>query len=565
MAAPLPIPKDLLKFLLKFKLNDDGKLFAALELRESKPPLDLALIEEALALYGFSELFIYENALINLLKQYNASSENFVLEIGERRNGEFTISIDIVKMSARLTLSPPCGGVPVTLNQIRLDLQEKHIVSGIMMNEIQAALKEGIATERIIAKGLEPVPGIDARFQSLIPQIRERKPQINKHGVADYRDLGQLIVVKPGDPLMCRTPPTDGKNGWDITGLVILSQRGKDTQFSSPLEGAEIDPDTEFDADNITLLLAAISGQPKLVPQGVIVEPTINLPRVDLSTGNMNFEGTLNIKGDVKEGMKIQVAGDVFVGGTVEAAEIIAGGNIVIMGGVIGHRKQNNDRNKAPSFSAKIISKGSISAHFAENVCMDAGIDIIIEEFSMHNHLTALNQIVVGKSSGKKGKIIGGIACASTLVKTGILGSSSGVITKVRVGLNPVLQARMDKLTLEIDSNEKKQEDIKKIIAFILANPEKEKKGLLDTLLQAREKLVAYRPQLHAERMNLQSQIIRPEDAQVIVEESVHCGIEIQIGQAILKNNQNHGKGVFQLIDGKIIFSNVMFGVGVAR
>ncbi|MFI3136715.1 MAG: FapA family protein [Methylococcaceae bacterium] len=546
---------------LTFKLSDDGKLLVTFEPCEYTPLLDELLIKEALASRGLSNLFLYENALSNLLKQYTTANEGFVLEIGERRDGVFTINIDVVKMSAKLTLIPPYGGTPVTFNQIQQAMQEKGIVRGIIKNEIQAALKEGVAIERIIAQGLAPVRGIDARFQSLIPQIRERKPQVDNRGNVDYRDLGQLIVVKPGDPLMCRTPATEGKKGWDITGQVLMPQPGQDTQFASGLQGVEFDLDAELDPDNNSLLLAAITGQPKLVPNGILVEPTINLPKVDLSIGNLDFDGTINIKGDVTHGMKIYATGDVFVGGTVEAAEIVAGGNVVIKGGVIGHSVQSSDPNVAPIFNAKIISKGSIAARFAENVCMEASIDIIIEEFSMHNHLTALNRILVGKSGGKKGQIIGGISCATVLVKTAIMGTNAGLITKIRVGVNPYLQLQMDKLKLEIEANEKEQEDIKKILAFVLAHPEKDKKDLLNKLLHTREKLELDCPQLHAERINLLLQMTLPENVQVIVEDAVHCGAEIQIGNSIWKNNEERGKGAFQIVKGIISFGNIVVSI----
>jgi uncharacterized protein (DUF342 family) len=495
------------------------------------------------------------------VKQYNNSNENFVLEIGERRDGVCTIQIDIVKMTARLTTIPPYGGTPITLLQVQQALQEKGVVNGIMMKEIEAAVKEGHATERIIAKGLPPVPGIDARFQSLIPQIRERTPQVDKQGIANYRDLGKLIIVRPGDPLMCRTPPTEGKLGWDITGQALLPHPGRDIPFAPGLQGVELDPDSKLDPDHNSLLLAAVIGQPKLVPNGVEVEPAINLPRVDLSTGNMDFDGTLNIKGDVKDGMKIHATGDVFVGGTVEAAEIEAGGNIVIKGGVIGHSEHSADPNEVPTFSATIISKGSISAHFAENAYMEAGIDIIIEEFSMHNHLTALNQIFVGKPGRKKGQIIGGITSAKVMVKTAIIGSKAGFITKIKAGFNPYLQTRLDKLKLEIDANEKEQEDIKKIIAFVLAHPEKDKKILLSKLLHTREKLETDCALLHAERTRLLSEMNLAEHVQVIVEEAIHCGVEIQIGNSIWKNTEERGKGVFQIVDGKIDFANILSNV----
>ncbi|MCX7100695.1 MAG: FapA family protein [Methylobacter sp.] len=290
---------------------------------------------------------------------------------------------------------------------------------------------------------------------------------------------------------------------------------------------------------------------------GVIVEPTINLPLVDLSTGNVNFDGTINIKGDVKDGMKVYATGDVFIGGTVEAAEIVADGNIVIKGGVIGHSELSGDTNVAPTFNARVISKGSISARFAENVCMEANMDILITEFSMHNYLTSLNRIVVGKPGAKKGRIIGGLTCASNLVRTATLGTKSGLITKVRVGFNPFLQVQFDKLTLEIEAVEKELENIKKIIAFIGLHPEKDKDGLLNKLLHTREQFEVDCPRLHAEHLKVQSQMTLPEKVQIIVEEAVHAGTEIQLGNAICKNNQERGKGVFQIIDGAISFGSV--------
>ncbi len=545
---------------LTFKLSDDGKLLAIFGPSECPVPLDEASIKETLAKQGLSNLFLYENALSNLLKQYNKAKGSFVLEIGERRDGTFSFKVDDDKMAAKLSLTPPYGGAPITLLQIQLALQTKGIVSGIMTEEIQATLNEGHAAERVIAKGLHPVPGIDARFQSLIPEIRERKPQVDQRNIADYRDLGRLIVVRPGDPLMCRTPPTEGKKGLDITGQILPSRPGQDTQFASGLQGVELDPNDEFDPDHNNLLLAKISGQPKLVANGVVVEPTIDLPLVDISSGNISFEGTINIKGDVKDGMKVHASGDVFVGGTVEAAEIKAGGNVVIKGGVIGHSEHSGDHSEVPTFNAIIISKGSISARFAENTSMEAGIDIIIEEFSMHNHLTALNRILIGKS-GKKGRLIGGITCASALVKAAVIGSNAGFITKVRAGFNPYLQTQLDKLKLEIDANKKEQEDIKKIIAFISEHPEKNKKNLINKLLHTRGKLEVDCTRLHDQRSHLLSEMTLAEHVQIIIEEAVHCGAEIQIGNLIWKNNDTQGKGVFQLINGEIDYGHIMLNV----
>ncbi|MGZ5049589.1 MAG: DUF342 domain-containing protein [Methylobacter sp.] len=537
---------------LSFQLTDDGKLLAVVEAGENRPSCNEAMIKETLAEQGWSDLFLHENSLSQLVAQYNTVNESFNLEIGERRDGSCLIKIDDDKMAARLTLIPPYGGEPAGMEQLQAALQEQSIVNGLMNAEIKAALKEGVAVELIIAQGQCPVPGENARFISQVPEIRERKPKIDEKGVANYRDLGQLIVVKKGDLLMRRIPATEGKEGMNVLGQVIAPQPGQDVSFPSGLQGIEIDPD-----DN-NLLRAAITGQPKLVPNGVIVEPTVNLPLVDLSTGNVNFIGTINIKGDVKDGMSVRASGDVFVGGTVEAAEIEAEGNIVIKGGVIGHSEHTANPEEAIAFNARIRSKASISVHFAENACMEAGTDIIIEEFSMHNHLTASHRILIGKSGSKKGRIIGGIACASTLVKAAVFGSNAGFVTKIRAGFNPHQQAKLDKLRLEIDENEKEQEDLKKIIAFVLAHPDKDKNDLLHKAVHTREKLEADCVQLHAEHSHLQAEMTMPENVQVIAEEAVHCGTEIQIGQYVWKNNEERGKGVFHIVGGEIVFENIM-------
>ena len=544
--------------VLAFKLGDDGKLLAVVKASEAKPLLDVETVKERLAGQGLCGLFLDDHALLKLIKQYNSSHIGFELEIGERRDATVAVKIDADRMAAKLTITPPYGGAPVSVPQVKLALKESGVVFGIIANEIKAAIQEGHAKERIIAKGLPAVRGFDARFQSLIPEIRERKPRVDQYGNVDYRDLGGLIFVRKGDPLMCRTPPTEGRKGRDVTGQILMPKAGQDIAFAAGLQGVEFDQaDTALDPDHNMLLLAAITGQPKLVANGVIVEPTVNLPLVDISTGNVDFDGTLNIKGDVKDGMKVHATGDVFVGGTVEAAEISADGNVVIKGGVIGHSEHTVNPNEEPVFYAKITSKGSISARFVENAYIESDVDIIIDELAMHSHLIALNQILVGKSA-KKGHIIGGIAIASKLLKTGIIGSNAGFITKLRAGFNPRLQAQMDKLKVEIAAIEKELEDIKKIIAFFMAHPEKDKNGMLNKALHTREPLEADCARLHVERSHVLAEINIPENVQITAEVAVHSGAEIQIGEAVWKNTQERGKGVFHIVDGEIDFGDIM-------
>jgi hypothetical protein len=534
---------------LTFKLDGDNKLFAVFEPVECKVALDGDAIKEILVKQNFSDLFVDEKAFSRLVQMYNNTNAGFVLEIGERRNGEFIIKVSEDKMSALLTMTPAYGGVPVTFEQIRQSLKEKGIVNGIVpIAEIEAILKEGQATDFVIAQGLPAIPGLDAQFHSLVPEMQERRPQINEQGIADFRDLGNLVVVKEGEPLMRRTIATEGKKGKNVLGQIITPKPSQNTPFSAELKGAMFDPE---DSD---LLVSAIMGQPLLIANGVMVSPTITVPQVNIATGNLSFDGTINILGDVMEGMKIYALNDIFIGGTVEAAEIEAGGNISIKGGVIGHTDPNG--NSASQMSGKISCKGSVSARFAKYVSIEAGTSIVIEEYSMNNQLTAMNQILVGKSGGKKGLIIGGTARAMMLIQAASVGSDAGVKTYIQAGLNPHTQEQLNIIESEIEANEKNQEDIKKIITFVENNPEKDKNGLLDKARRTLGKLTTEIGQYQAVRESLLSEMSFAEYAKVVVEQTLYSGVEIRIGDQIWKAKEERGKTIFRLIDKKISFGS---------
>jgi len=537
------------KDALTFRLDGDNKLLAVYEPDGEKVTIDATAVREILARQNQSDLFLDEKALSRLVQTYNNSNAGFILEIGERRDGEFIIKVSDDKMTAWLTMTPAYGGAPVTFDQIRRSLKEKGIVSGLITStEIEAVLKEGKATDYIIAQGTPAVPGLDAQFHSLVPEMQERRPQINEHGIADFRNLGSLILVKQGDPLMRRTLPTEGKNGQNILGQILIPKPSRNTPFTSELKGSMFDPD-----DN-DLLLSAIVGQPLLIPNGVMVSPTITVPQVNISSGNLSFDGTINILGDVMEGMKVYALNDIFVGGTVEAAELEAGGNISIKGGLIG----NSDSSAASTLSmgGKISCKGSVSARFAKYVSIEAGTSIVIEEYSMNNQLTAMNQILVGKPGGKKGLIIGGSARAMMLIQAVSIGSDAGIKTYIQAGLNPHTQQQLDGIKREIETNEKNQDDIKKIITFIENNPEKDKNGLLDKARRTLDNLTTEIARHQADQESLLAEMSFAEYAKIVVEQALCNGVEVRIGTQIWKAHEERGKTVFRLIDGKISFGS---------
>ena len=296
--------------------------------------------------------------------------------------------------------------------------------------------------------------------------VKERHPHLDERGIADYHDLGGIVTVRQGERLMQKIPPTPGEDGENILGQVIPAKPGKEAMFAPQLKGALVDP------EDPAFLIAEIAGQPLLVNNGMTVEPTITFATVDLTTGNMDFEGTVNISGDVHAGMSIRATGDIHVGGTVEAAMLDAGGDVVVKGGVIGHGEvhEHPDANKK-SMIARVHCGASFSARFVENASIEVGDSIMVDELVMQSELAAVNQIVVGKPGSGHGRIIGGLVEATLLVQAATIGSPAGVKTRVIVGTNPYLHEKLRQASKQLEAKSKELDEVVKLIKFIEGHP----------------------------------------------------------------------------------------------
>jgi uncharacterized protein (DUF342 family) len=526
---------------LSFQMSQEGKkLLAVFEPVADAAPIDKTWVNQELAEQGFADLFIFADTLNQLVKQYNSGS-GFTLTIGERRDGTFSINIDTDLMAAHLTMTPSCGGNPVTSNQVYEALKEKGIVFGVLDETIESSVAKGYARNKLIAEGVHPTQGEDAQLLSLIQEIKDSRQDFDDSATIDYRNFGNIITVKQGDPLMRRVPPTEGNPGTNILGSTIPAAMGNDVQFSSQLNGAALSQD---DPD---LLVAVISGRPVLVPNAVNVEPVITIKNVDLSTGNLDIEGTLNITGDVKPGMHVKATGDIVIEGFVEAAYIEAGGDIEIKGGLIGHGEVRNNDNELNPAAAVIRANGSVKALFVENAFISSSADIVVHEFVMNSELNAGNRIMVGEPGSSKGRIISALCRATSQIDAITIGSRAGVSTVVEVGADPSV---LDKLTSVKDmllTKEKEMEEITKALAYLRENPNKVSPDMLKEKEKAFHRLQTEIQELSGQKRRLQKRMELVDNASIKVEREVYSGVRIKIGEMTLLLDQEMENVTFRI------------------
>lgn len=526
---------------LSFAPSEDGRtLLATYTPVENAVSVELAAIKAAISTQGFGKLFLFDPALQKLAAQCGKAKEAFTLEVGEVRDAEAQIELAADKMAAYLTVTPAYGGKPLSRDLVARLLAEKKIVHGILHDEIGRVVAGGEANKLLVAQGRKPINGEDGKLKPLIDMSKERRPRFDSKGVANYRELGTIVTVHEGERLMQNIPPTQGEPGVNVLGQAIPAKAGKACRFGAQLKGAILDP------QDPSILVAAISGQPVLASNGMTVEPSITIGTVDLNSGNVDFDGSIVVSGDVQPGMSIYASGDIHVGGTVEAATLDAGGDVVVKGGIIGHSDAQQ------TTTARVRCGGTCSALFVENASIEAGNSIQIEKLARQSDLAAANQIIVGKPGSGQGSIIGGSARATLLVQAGIIGTPVGVKTHIMVGINPKLHERLNGLNKELAQKTKELEDIVKILTFLAENPARAKPGMQQKAENSRVQIMQELDSARMEKDDLSQALKLAEEARLVVEKTLYSNVKIEIGDKVRQEDIEREAGVYVLKAGEI-------------
>lgn len=531
---------------LSFSLNEgNGALLAHFNPDDGAPVPDPVIIRQALTNKGWGDFYLDDKAIEAFVVSCRKAEQPVDMVVGARRDGEFALTVDDDDMTAWFTLVPAQGGLPVTPADLGEALRAEGIIVGILHDEIKAAFAAGHCERLAIARGNPAQEGVPTRFESLFDQEEEDSDEQDLERIK-YADLCHLLLVKPGDRLMRRVPPVQGKSGMNIKGHPVLPQPTPDIPFRNDLKGAA------RDQSDPNLLVATAGGQPVSVNNGVMVNSVIEVLDVDLSTGSIEFEGTLRVGGDIKAGMKVKVTGDVIVNGTVEAAEITAGGNVAVRAGIVGHVDTRPGSNALPDTTARIICEGSVQALFMEAAHIEAGKSIQINRSARQCELIAGEEIVIGKGSSKTGQIIGGRTQATLRIVTGVLGASSGVKTHVQVGFDPYLEKQIADKDLEFKRKCEEIDRVVKLLAYFKQNPKKGEGGVAEKVEATRRQLMANIDDLTAELKVLRDKVQLSEQARVEVGAEIYYGVEVRIAQQIWQAPDDMGGATIQMEGSKI-------------
>jgi uncharacterized protein (DUF342 family) len=448
---------------------------------------------------------------------------------------QIQVQVATDEMSATLSIQVPNGCVQPSATEVQQALNTAGVVFGIDESALQQACAHTVGDPWLVAQGVQAIAGKDCVFEDLVPQSSDRAPKLDENGLIDYREHGEITAVHAGAHLMRRHPATQGVDGKTVTGRMLPAKAGKDEPFASPLPGTRLDP------QDPNLLLAAGSGQPVRVPNGFTVEPVLVVKEVNMASGNIHFDGTVHIQGDVVQGMKVQAAGDIVVAGMVDGGTLEAGGNISVGGGVIAH--------------AHVRANGSVSARFAQDVSIHAGVAIVLQDMALECQLQSLNHIVIGAEAPERGRLIGGSATAMMLLRVPILGSAKGGLTKVFLGTNGELTAKLQALQERIAKEKEAEEHLEKLVKQLAATGDP--KAMMERVKASQQHALQVWGASLAEARDLEAQISHALTARLEVTKEVGGSVDMQIGPHSARLRQEYGPGTFALgTEAHVVFTD---------
>jgi len=423
-------------------------------------------------------------------------------------------------MSADLTLVP-AGPVSeeLTLAALQSALRQSGITTGVneaflidivaqWTQEKQHAVFEGVA------RGMPPREGDNGSVEFLFNTETSLSPKVNPDGTADYREVNIYNPVGQGRKLARLRVPGKGIPGTTIFGEAVAATDGKPAVLPTG-------PNTEIDADGE--LAASIDGVVRYAGGLVeVVEGFTIDGDVDFSTGNIRFDKSVMIKGDIKPGFRVECGGDLQVEGLIEDCTLIVGGSVLCKHGFIGQGK------------GLLEAGGDVNLGFVMNQTVKSRKSVNIARDAVNSRIYAQNAISV---HGKPLSVEGGTLMARESITLHGVGNRAGVRTGLEVGsdytlLEELIQNEEDGLALK-GKHYEYSEIIKKYrhFAAIKKRLSPQEELLVSKLEAAVAHLKGQLAALYERREAIRGGLYEIEQAYIAIGHAALPGTEFKIGE----------------------------------
>lgn len=508
--------------------DDQGVYLAVYPPQGVGHPVKIPQVIENLAGRGISKV---DNALLLRVVKEAMGIPVKIAEKPAEVEPEIQILVARDRMEASLQVDLPKGCRPVTVEEITSKAKNSGIVYGIDLAAIESAIARPGSTV-VCAKGLRPVDGANAYITYYIDLENKGRPVELEDGRVDFKNLNMFTTVQKDELLAEKVPPTPGSSGIDLLGNEVPPKPGRDVML--PI-GKNV-----YAVEGIKIY-AAQAGQLVAVNNKINVIPVIEVKGdVDLSTGNIDFIGSVLVQGSVQTGFTVKAEGNVEIAGNISGG-IVEGKNVTVRMGIQGMHR------------GYIKATENVVAKYIENANVYAGKDVIVSDVILHSKIKAAKRVVV---EDRRGLIAGGQISAGEEIRAKIIGTASATNTEIEVGVNPQLREEYQEIRKEVRKLEFNLEQTQKALTILRAMDQNclppEKREMLLKLTKAQFHLIGQIETMRNRIAEIELALEEMRYGHIKVADIVYPGVKLVVGTLVKPVRDSIKFASFYAEDGEI-------------
>jgi uncharacterized protein (DUF342 family) len=426
---------------------------------------------------------------------------------------------------------PTEAGIQAALTAARIALTDdaqQHIAE--LLGIIAGGGGDGAAEipeKFLIATGRAAQEAVDGRFE-WYPDFHVTPPDVDSDERIDYYSRCSIITVNAETAVGRLHPPVDGANGVDVHGADVRPRkpRGLRIELGNGLTTAPADPQE---------IVTTVAGRVVLNHHKLRVEEVLQVPGdVDFDTGNIESTVNIEIRGAVRANFRVHTTKSLVAGGTIEAAQVEADGDVTCLKGLVGNQGKGLVR-----------AGGIVTARFINeaNVTATGGIRVARSMVGAQVHTD-------GDLLIENGAVLGGNTYARQGITARTLGSDACVRTAVAVGIHPRQALQLREIDERIKEWQKLTDQIRARVQPLLAQLKRltpAQRERATELLSKADELELQIGDAQTQRQALLDQMATPEPPRVIVNREIYPGVRIAIGlREVVFDKLNHGPLVIE-------------------
>ena len=417
----------------------------------------------------------------------------------------------------------------VTKERLLDILKRYNIRAGILDDALEEIIKgETIKKPVLVARGQIPKKGADGWYECFFRTTLNRRPKILKDGSADFKNVEWFETVKAGQKLVYYHPAEAGTDGYTVSGKPIPAQKGME---KSILTGKGF----VMEADKKTYT-STVDGMVSMNDTTLEVTRHMEVEDVTIATGDIYFDGSLHIKGNVENGTLVKVTEDLEIDGNVGAATILCGGNVLLKKGM-----------NAAGHGLLKAEKGVVSRFF-EAVKVEAKEDIQVNK-CLNSQLYAGGMIISSSI------IAGGVSCAEKGFRITNAGNGAGLHTALKIGFNEQIQEELNRINTKIVEAEQELRMLQNSYMDYLAKFPPEIRNGMELFLKLEKAVSIKKQQISDLKAAVDAHFKKMNEAKVMIGGRAYEGCVVEINRRRWKA-ENQFNIVLKSSDDEIVILN---------